>query len=124
MPAKGKKKTSSGAKRKVRGKNHGKARKASIRDHNLLSNALKDIERQLQLLKQQKLETEKQMRRLSQGISDTQSQEMALKVKVQKLVAKEEVLGITKQNVQEKIDKVKQKIMKITQLESEMEGLD
>ena len=76
------------------------------------------------MLKSQKLDTEKQMRGLSQGISDTQGQEMALKEKVQKLIAKEEDLGIKKQNLQEKIDKVKQKIMKISQLETEMEELD
>ena len=65
-----------------------KTKQSSIKNQNLLSNALRDIERQLELLKGQKLDTEKQMRGLSQGISNTQSQEMALKEKVQKLIAK------------------------------------
>ena len=95
-----------------------------LKNQNLLANALKDIGRQLELLKGQKLDTERQMRNTSTNISDTQSQEVALKEKVQKLTNKEEELAMKKKNLQEKIEKVKQKILKITQLEAEMEELD
>ena len=95
-----------------------------VKTHSLLSEALKDIEGELERLRLEKIATERGLQSIAGSISSTQEQEVELKNKVTKLVAKEEELNLKRSRLKEQIDKVKDKISKVTQLEAEMGEID
>ncbi|MFH1255975.1 MAG: hypothetical protein V1494_01650 [Candidatus Diapherotrites archaeon] len=95
-----------------------------VKTHSLLSEALKDIEAELERLRLEKISTERGLQSVAGTISSTQDQQVELKNKVTKLVAKEEELSLKRNRLKEQIDKVKDKITKVTQLEAEMEEID
>lgn len=114
--AKKKRKGKAGKKKKTK-----KSTASHIKSKSLLAEALKDIEAELTRLKLEKCGTENDLRRLANSIENTQDQELELKNKINKLVLTEEQLNLKKMQLIEKIEKVKQKIEKVTQIGAEME---
>ncbi len=94
------------------------------KETNILSEALKDIERELNNLRKGKIATESKIRSLAQNIQQTQNRELDLKGKIQKLVAREEALDLQKDRLKTKIDRVKEKIQRVTAIGAEMEEID
>lgn len=129
--SKKKKKTSSRGVAKARAKPRKKTRAKpkrraapKKRETNILSEALKDIERELANLRKGKITTESNIRSLAQNIQQTQNKELDLKGKIQKLVAREEALDLQKERLKAKIDRVKEKIQRVAAIGAEMEEID
>ena len=128
--AKPKPRSKSGARAKPKTKRRPNAKRAiaslvkeSGGARGLLSEALGDIERELNSLRNEKIDSERELIRLSDTVEDTQDAELSIKEKLGKLIHKEEELGVRKRKLAEKVEKIKLKIEKISQISTEMEGI-
>lgn len=110
-------------KRKVKPKKKGRKKSLpqEIKAHSLLSEALKDIEAELERMRIEKTETEKQLKRYAESIEDTQEQEIELKSRISGLQNREDQLAVKRGRLMEKIVRLKQKIEKVTQIGAEMQ---
>jgi len=90
------------------------------RQHDLLRDALKDVNAELTRLKMERRDVEDEIRRLTNTIKETQEEELHLKDSMRKLVIKEKMVGMKREQLNKKIMKLKQKIARVQVLGTKM----
>ncbi len=90
------------------------------RQHDLLRDALKDVNAELTRLKMERKDVEDEIRRLTNTIKETQEEELHLKDSMRKLVIKEKMVGMKREQLNKKIMKLKQKIGRVQALGAKM----
>ena len=90
------------------------------RQHDLLRDALKDVNAELTRLKMERRDVEDEIRRLTNTIKETQEEELHLKDSMRKLVIKEKTVGMKREQLNKKIMKLKQKIARVQVLGTKM----
>ncbi len=94
------------------------------RQHDLLREALKDVNAELTRLKMERRDMEDEIRRLTNTIKETQEEGLRLKDGLRKLAIKEKVVAMKREALNKKILKLRQKITKIQSLEARMTEVD
>ena len=92
-------------------------------DEQYLSEALKDLSRELSELKKQKSSFETELRKEKVGLSLTQSQEQKLRDKISRLVAKEAKINEKRLSINETITKLKDKMKHVEKIKDELKGV-
>ena len=88
-----------------------------------LSSAIKDLEREIRELTQQKSSLHSSLKKVSSSMDVDRSEEKKLQQKIAKLVEKEASLGQKKKKIEAKIDSISDKVGKISKIRSEMSDL-
>lgn len=100
-----------------------KKRKKKVSSHEILSEALGDVSKELSKLKKDKLSLSGRLEKLESEIVGAQNSETRLRDKISKLVAKESDLNKSKGVSQAKLLKIKEKISKIKKIQEELRDI-
>ena len=90
------------------------------KQHDLLRDALKDVNAELSRLQMERRDLEDEIRRLTNTIKETQEEELHLKDGMRKMALKEKAVGMKREQLNKKILKLKQKIGKVQALGTKM----
>ena len=90
------------------------------RQHDLLRDALKDVNAELSRLNMERRDIEDEIKRLTTTIRETQEEQLRLKDTMRKLSIKEKSVGMKREQLNKKILKLKQKIGKVQALGTKM----
>lgn len=88
-----------------------------------LSGAIRDLQSEIRNLGREKSELKNTIQRTTSSIDLDREQEKLLQQKIAKLIEKEAVLNKKKKNLQTKIDRVSDKMNKISKIRSEMSDI-
>jgi len=89
----------------------------------LLKEAIKDINRELTLLKNGRADFKRQISNIDLGVYNSRNMEEQLKKKIAKLLEKEAKLNKKKSSTQDKIDRLSDKLNKIEKIKSEISDI-
>ncbi|MBS3062764.1 MAG: hypothetical protein J4203_02740 [Candidatus Diapherotrites archaeon] len=94
------------------------------KQHDLLRDALKDVNAELSRLQMERRDLEDEIRRLTNTIKETQEEELHLKDGMRKMALKEKAVGMKREQLNKKILKLKQKIGKVQALGAKMSEVE
>ncbi len=92
-------------------------------NHSMLREALKDIARELNQLRDEKEELEVVLDKIASDLNSTQNTEVQLKDQLRKLTSVENALALKRGRLRKKLEGVKGKIQKVRDLSSKMESI-
>ncbi len=118
-----KKKTTRRTKRKTAKKPVRKASGRYEEHHSVLREALKDIARELNQLREAKADVEGTLDEVVGDITSTQNKEVQLKDQLRKLSSVENSLTLKRGRMRKKLENVKTRISKVRQLSNQMENI-
>tara|TARA_Y100000310_G_C20578492_1_gene761739 strand:+ start:558 stop:857 length:300 start_codon:yes stop_codon:yes gene_type:complete len=86
----------------------------------IISDALADIEKELENLKTQKKSMETRIKNVTDDITVTQSEEAKLREEISGLVGHEGILDRKRNKLKQKLDDLKTKVGKVTKIKDEL----
>ena len=91
--------------------------------HSVLSEALRDIAKELSQMRSEKHELEASLDGVVMSLTSTQNQEVRMKDQLRRLSSAENELNLKRARLRKKLEATKSKIQKVRQLSSQMESL-
>ena len=94
------------------------------KQQSMLKEALGDLDAELSGLKSKKDAMERNLGRIETSLGSAKKKEVMLRDEISKLISDEEELGERKNQVEKKLDKLKEKLAKISRIEEELKEVE